>query len=282
MFNKKILILFPLILLVACNVQKRKYQKGFYVDWHNKTQQKEKTNSVSLSTETKPVVAKEIHPETVTTEPLDLAASVSNGVQEFKFEKNTWLKRSPEDSCDVIVYKDGSEIKSKVQEITTNEIKYKRCDAMDGPMYVSKKSEVFMIKYANGTREIIKAEAQEIKTYVPPERGSRTERLRKRQTHPLAIAALVFGILSLVTGYIGLILLLGVATEIGLIPLVLSLISAIAAVTSGRIALKAIKEAPDVFKGKGQAIPGFIMGMVVLGIMAVILLITVLVLFLLI
>jgi hypothetical protein len=280
MSTKKILILLPLVLLFACSVQKRKYQKGFYVNWHNKTQQKEKTNSVSPSAETKQQLAKESHEEMIPKEPLDLTASASKDVQEFKFEKNTWSHVPPEDSCDVIVYKDGSEIKSKVQEITANEIKYKRCDAMDGPMYVSKKSEVFMIKYANGTREIIKAEAQEIKTYVPPDRTSRTDRLRKRQTHPLAIAALVFGILALVTGYVGLILLAGAAIEYALIPLVLSLISSIAAVTSGRISIRAIKEAPDVFKGKGQAIPGFVMGLVVLGIWAIILLIALMVFFL--
>lgn len=56
---------------------------------------------------------------------------------------------------DVIFKKDKSEIKSKIIEITDDLIKYKKWELQDGPLYNIRKSEVFMIIYANGQREIM-------------------------------------------------------------------------------------------------------------------------------
>lgn len=58
---------------------------------------------------------------------------------------------------DVIIKKNGDEIKSKILEVSSTEVKYKKFDYIDGPTYIIPKSEVFFIKYANGTREIISA-----------------------------------------------------------------------------------------------------------------------------
>lgn len=54
---------------------------------------------------------------------------------------------------DIIIKKDQSEIKSKVVEITEKSIKYKKWKSQNGPTYNIKKSEVFMIIYANGEKE---------------------------------------------------------------------------------------------------------------------------------
>ena len=56
---------------------------------------------------------------------------------------------------DVITLKNGDEIKAKVTEMTSSEIKYKRFDNLDGPTVVVAKTEVFTINYENGTREVI-------------------------------------------------------------------------------------------------------------------------------
>ncbi len=56
---------------------------------------------------------------------------------------------------DVIVLKSGDEIKSKVIEITPTEIKYKKFDNLEGPTVVILKSEASMIKYANGTEDVM-------------------------------------------------------------------------------------------------------------------------------
>jgi C-terminal processing protease CtpA/Prc len=55
---------------------------------------------------------------------------------------------------DVITLKSGDEIKAKVLEISPGEVKYKKHESPDGPTYTLTKSEVFMIKYENGEKEV--------------------------------------------------------------------------------------------------------------------------------
>lgn len=58
-------------------------------------------------------------------------------------------------SQDIIVKNDKLEIKSKILEITEELIKYKKFEMLDGPTYSINKIEVFMLLYANGTKEYI-------------------------------------------------------------------------------------------------------------------------------
>lgn len=58
---------------------------------------------------------------------------------------------------DVIVKKDGTTINSKVLEITTNEVKYKKFSNLDGPIYNIAKSDIKVIKYQNGEEETFEA-----------------------------------------------------------------------------------------------------------------------------
>jgi len=53
-------------------------------------------------------------------------------------------------SQDVIMKKNGDEIKAKVVEITETTVKYKAEDNLDGPVYNIAKTEVFKINYPNG------------------------------------------------------------------------------------------------------------------------------------
>jgi len=56
-------------------------------------------------------------------------------------------------SQDTIVTKKNENIASKVLEVTTSEIKYKKFDNLDGPIYSLLKADVFLIKYSNGTKD---------------------------------------------------------------------------------------------------------------------------------
>lgn len=58
---------------------------------------------------------------------------------------------------DIIIKNDKSEIKSKVTEITETSVKYKKWENLDGPVYSISKSQVFMIIYQNGNRELIES-----------------------------------------------------------------------------------------------------------------------------
>ncbi|MBY0425361.1 MAG: hypothetical protein K2Q22_06975 [Cytophagales bacterium] len=57
-------------------------------------------------------------------------------------------------SQDVLFKLSGDEIKAKVNEIGEDVIKYQKFENLDGPVYTIKKSEVFMIRFANGSKEV--------------------------------------------------------------------------------------------------------------------------------
>ena len=62
------------------------------------------------------------------------------------------------DAQDLIILKDGKVIESKVTEISTTEIRYKRFDHLDGPTIVISADKVLSIRYQNGKVEAINAD----------------------------------------------------------------------------------------------------------------------------
>lgn len=56
---------------------------------------------------------------------------------------------------DVIVKRDGEEIQCRILEVSTNKVKYKQWKNQDGPTFVEKKTDVLMLKYENGQKEVI-------------------------------------------------------------------------------------------------------------------------------
>lgn len=61
-------------------------------------------------------------------------------------------------SQDIIFLKNGDEIQSKVTEVLPDLIKYKKWENQDGPLYSVTKSDVFMIKYQNGSKDLFNTE----------------------------------------------------------------------------------------------------------------------------
>jgi len=55
---------------------------------------------------------------------------------------------------DIITLKSGNEIQALVQEVGDVDVKYKKFDNPNGPSYTLKKSEIFMIKYDNGSKDV--------------------------------------------------------------------------------------------------------------------------------
>jgi hypothetical protein len=56
---------------------------------------------------------------------------------------------------DTLVKKTGEEVQVKILELTPDLVKYKRFDNLEGPTISVYKREVFMIRYANGVKEIL-------------------------------------------------------------------------------------------------------------------------------
>lgn len=67
-------------------------------------------------------------------------------------------------SQDIITKKTGEDISAKVTEVTQTEIKYKKYDNLEGPIFSILKSEVLMIRYENGTKDIFNEITQQMKT----------------------------------------------------------------------------------------------------------------------
>ena len=57
-------------------------------------------------------------------------------------------------SQDNIVLKNGDEINAKISEVGESNIKYKKFNNQDGPIYTKSKDEIFYIKYSNGEKEM--------------------------------------------------------------------------------------------------------------------------------
>ncbi len=69
-------------------------------------------------------------------------------------------------SQDFIILRSGDEIKAKVLEINDRKIDYKRFTNINGPTYHLNKSEIFMIKYESGDKDIFNAS----QSNVPPQK----------------------------------------------------------------------------------------------------------------
>ncbi|MCL1822379.1 MAG: hypothetical protein FWG22_06110, partial [Prolixibacteraceae bacterium] len=55
---------------------------------------------------------------------------------------------------DIITKKNAEEIKAKVVEVSKDEVKYKRYGSESGPTYTLPVSDIFMIKYENGDKDV--------------------------------------------------------------------------------------------------------------------------------
>jgi hypothetical protein len=63
-------------------------------------------------------------------------------------------------SQDILVLRNGDEVEVKVLEIKLSEIKYKKLNNLDGPIYTEEKINVFMIKYENGAKDVFNHDTQ--------------------------------------------------------------------------------------------------------------------------
>ncbi len=55
---------------------------------------------------------------------------------------------------DTIVLKTGEEIRAEIKEVSKYEIKYKKISFQEGPLFTVPSSDIFMIKYSNGEKEV--------------------------------------------------------------------------------------------------------------------------------
>jgi len=80
---------------------------------------------------------------------------------------------------DIIIKKNGDEIKSLVQEIGTEYVKYKKFDNQTGPTYNMAKTEIFMIKYENGTKDVFNEVAKSLEPNAEQFKQTYSEEVEK-------------------------------------------------------------------------------------------------------
>ena len=187
---KKIILLLPILFLFNCSLQKRKYQSGYFLSWNK--------NNLSIAKNEKQkefnVQKKEIKFNEISFEK-DITTSANNKITK-NFNNTITNNLAFPDSCDVIIYKDGNEIKAKITEINNSEIRYKRCDFIEGPTFVEKQNKVFIIKYSNGKSEMFKTEKADEYSNSKITNDSQKINDKDKKTNPFSIASLVFSILG--------------------------------------------------------------------------------------
>lgn len=248
MKSHKVYFVTMLIAIVAilsnCTVQKRSYRNGYYVSWNKKTvpvsfiaNHVEEKSKETLKNET---------PKTIIISPTEtpeaIFASVKKNVNSELKCLNIKPLKLPGDSCgDVITLLDGSDIKVKVMEISSKFIKYKHCDNLSGPLRVVNTDNVFMLKYANGNKEVIKRADLEVQ---PNKKGSSEPAnivpIVEKKYNDMAIAS--------------------IATFILYFTIILAPLPFI----FGLIALRQFKKEPEKYKGKWMAILGITPGIIAL------------------
>lgn len=147
---KQLILFFAIVLIIpSCSIEKRHYRNGFNYSW----------NSNNKNSVTRIKQVRQNDTDSISSEKGDDAtvASVSDELFLAKESKSSVDEQLDLEECDIIILKNGDEIKAKVTDISSTEIKYKKCDEPNGQTYYYKASEVFMIKYPNGSKEIIKS-----------------------------------------------------------------------------------------------------------------------------
>ncbi len=104
------------------------------------------------------------------------------------------------DSCATIYLKNGELVDAIVIEISTEEIKYKKCEKVNGPTYIIKAKEVNKIIYSDGTTDHIKSDVDDSELKID-------ENTNYLKPHPSAIrggalAALILGFIIFSGGFV--------------------------------------------------------------------------------
>ena len=249
--KKFILALLALtIILSSCSIEKRIHTPGYHIKWNKSNQNSGRQKLASKNNENPPkenkILTVDIAENNYKKIESDMIASINSNEASLEFHSEIKAMLKNNEPCDILTLRDGSEISAKVVEITSNEIKYKKCDYQDGPLYTKLKSDVFMIKYSNGTKDVFSS-----KETSDSGVKSRLERLEEMDRNPtytktngMAIAGFVLSVVGpiFVFEYFG-----------------ISIIAAIGAIVFSYIGLFKIKNHPTRWKGRSLALAGIIL-----------------------
>jgi hypothetical protein len=184
----KLIGLVSLFFLSSCSLQKRLYNKGFYVSkTHSLKKNEQKTNtdtSATLLSIMKPTDVKEQNKK-----PTIVAVNNNNLSVGFLLPNTKLIA-----DCDTLVLTNGTKILIKVHEVTPEQIKFRFCNAPEEPIRTLNKKDINYIVYANGYKEVVEQKSNEITPhYQQPD---------KIKTNGFAIAGFVLSLVNILLSFI--------------------------------------------------------------------------------
>ena len=158
------LFLFFSFVFQSCSVEKRRYTSGYSLQW-KKNKHNSKTDDLKEEALTQTKFQSKKEEATTVSEKKTLTFKDLSAFTASLEKKKGIIVFTPDSTgCDTLIMRNDVEIKAKVIEITPTEVKYKYCDNVTGPTYVSYRYEVSYIKYANGKLDSFKDEFAPIKS----------------------------------------------------------------------------------------------------------------------
>lgn len=96
---------------------------------------------------------------------------------------------------DMLFKLDGEQVEVRVLEITPSEVKYKLTSNPEGPTYVLPKKEIYMVEYANGSKEVFGVKPKPVEDTQPPKVNNekRYEEKEYRSRKGGGIAGVIIG-----------------------------------------------------------------------------------------
>lgn len=260
MKNLKInfVLLLCTILLASCSLEKRVYNKGYHVS----KQQSVKAENVNIPKENNRKSAsintsEKKQEEFTAAAETEYTASASNN----KSVINKWLK-SILNECDVIFFKDGTEVKAKVIEISDKAIQYKKCDSENQIVFSTSSDNVLMVIYSNGEKYIPKNESNERQPVEAKTTTNSAPQNNSPKIHPLGIVSISAAFLAALLGIVGFVILLATPYLGGGFAIALAVLLAIAAIVTGIIGL--VRTRRKKYAGAALSIVGLSVGAAVL------------------
>lgn len=146
------------ILIQSCTVEKRKHLPGYSVEWGSKKALKESETSLddAVAKNSKESVGQQDSDDEITAYAAIHKEYYEDVKSTYKALAKVIAIGFSKDTCDILITQDGDEFRCKVIEIGVDVVKYRKCGFNDGPLISLPRSMVFMIRYSNGEKEIIK------------------------------------------------------------------------------------------------------------------------------
>ncbi len=229
-------------IISGCTFQKRTYRKGYYLHWKVSNSE---VAEVKAQKETKvppyikdgPRPANEVSSLLASSENIIVIPKKNNSLN-FEFRDN--------DCGDSLILRSGTASKVQIMEVTEDEVFYKRCANLNGPLIKVYKNDVARIRYVNGnvvTFEYIKK--NDLKKIIKGE--------DKFAPDTTSVVSLVFSFLFLAAWFL---MMIGIITKLPLVFLIGFILAVILFFLTFFTALYAfyqIKTNPEKHTGRSKA-----------------------------